>query len=314
MDDFQAAIEIERAVLKIWHTSSGDELKAARLIVRAVFQEFSEIGMDNKLTLAETIEKVSEKGVSSSLRSISIFILRLRSVPEFFPKQVVGNNADAKMLSLIEPRLQNFYKRFDIDSKSQTYEKLDKLNEVHRYVCERLACLNQIPKSIETITAERQIILSSIGDATVKSYLAPYEFTRIRGSIEAILMQVVDFSATMDATFNRRLKELLELLSDELVYCDSFITFIIKDYYRPFVEAIDRVVRDEAVRSKKKFVCEIKGRKGHNFKLDKKYPLHHENEIIRLFIPLLNSGPGIADRVITYISTKMIRFCYIAKK
>tara|TARA_R110001583_G_scaffold174078_1_gene328384 strand:+ start:935 stop:4006 length:3072 start_codon:yes stop_codon:yes gene_type:complete len=304
LDEFQAAIEIEKAVLDISPMSSDEEFKSARLIVRSVFQEFSEIGSDNRLTLAETFEKISEKGSKSSLRSISIFILRLSSVPGFFPKQVVGSSADAKILSLIEPHLQNFYKRFDIDRKSQTYEKLDKLNEVHRYVCEKLACLNQIPGNIETITAERQLILKSLGDATVKSYLSPYEFSRIRASVEAILTQIVEFSSTTDATFNRRFKELLGLLSDELLYCDSFSTFITKNYYRPFLKIISDVAESEAARSKQNFICEINGRKGSKFRLDKKYPLHHEDEIIRIFVPLVNTGPGIADHVMAFINTK----------
>jgi hypothetical protein len=96
----------------------------------------------------------------------------------------------------------------------------------------------------------------------------------------------------------------MNFLNDELEYCDNFRTFITEYYYRPFVETVNKVVEDEAIRSKQKFICEIKGRKGNSFRLDKKYPLHHENETIRLFIPVINSGPGTADHAMAFIGTR----------
>lgn len=189
------------------------------------------------------------------------------------------------------------YKRFGIDVKEQTYEKFEKLYGIHLYCCEKLTCLNQCPPKIETISAEKQIILRAVGDATVKSYLQAYEFTRIRASIEAILTQLVNFSESADALFVRRLKDLSDLLSDELSYCEQYTTFVTNNYYRPFLESVSEALKTIAQRSKARFVCTIKSRKGPQFTLDKKYPLHRKNTDVRLLLPLTNSGPGIAEQV-----------------
>ncbi|OAZ91382.1 ATP-binding protein [Halomonas sp. G11] len=302
MTELEAALEIERILLNL-QSPTDEELKLARLSVRAVFQDFSKIEIDKSLTLFETIERIAFLGEKKARRSSAIFIIRLNSEPGFFPKHVAGTNADAKIITLLEPSLPDFYKRFSIEEKEQTYIKLDKLYAVHEYCCDKLRCLKQIPANIEGISAEKQMILRSLGDSTVKSYLAPYEYSKIRSAVEAILAQVVAFSASADTTFNRKLKELLDLLNDELIHCDDYKTFVTEDFYRFFLETIKCVVESEAERAKERFVCEVISRKGCAFTLDKKYPLSRSNEEVRLFIPLYNSGPGIADRVNASINT-----------
>ncbi|PKH04759.1 ATP-binding protein [Moritella sp. Urea-trap-13] len=303
MDTLQAALDIETAVNNLSEKSSDEDLKLARLSVRSTLQHYAGVDEDKSLTLIDSIQLISEAGIKKNRRNISILILRLNSIPNFFPKQVIGSGADAKIINILEPVLGDFYKRFDIDKKFQTFEKLDKLYEVHDFCCEKLKCLSIVPAKIESISAEKQMILKSLGDKTLNSYLSPYEFQNLRGSVEAILTQIVELSRSIDSTFTRRLKELSDLLEDEVRYCNEKSSFITKNYYQIFLEKIQTVIESEAVRSKERFKCEIKSRNGTKFELEKKYPLHRENEEIRIFIPLRNTGPGIAEKVVSYIST-----------
>ncbi|MBH0061441.1 ATP-binding protein [Pseudoalteromonas sp. NZS71] len=302
MNDFEATLAVERIINSITATSTDDSLKLARLGVRSILQEYSAVNLDTSLTLVETIQEISDNGASASLRHISILILRLTAVPHFFPKQTSGNNADAKIISLIEPKLSDFYKRFDINRQDQTYLKLDKLYEVHDFCCEKLKCLLNVHAKIETISAEKQLILKALGDNTVKSYFASYDYSRIRASVEAVLTQVLEFSKTNNNNFTRRLKDLRDLISDEIQYCDLYPTIITINYFRPFLCSIDEIIQSEAEKAYEQFKCEINSRKGNEFTLDKKYPLHKVNEEIRLVIPVHNVGPGMADRVIAHIS------------
>src|SRR5690606_4752463 len=116
------------------------------------------------------------------LRYISLVVLRLLSVQEFFPKGS-ENNFETKIIQLMDKTIADLYKRFDINKSAQTYEKFENLFKIHVYCCDKLRCLNQCSPNMETISAQRQMILRSIGDETVKSYLSPYEFPRIRASI-----------------------------------------------------------------------------------------------------------------------------------
>ena len=133
LNDFEATLAVEAIIMEIDSDTPEETLKQARLSIRAILQEHSGVELDKSLTLAETIQEIANNGMNQSLRHISILVLRLTAVPNFFPKQVKGGNADAKIISLIEPKLVDFYKRFDINRQHQTYENLDKIYEIHSF-------------------------------------------------------------------------------------------------------------------------------------------------------------------------------------
>ncbi|MFA0505076.1 AAA family ATPase [Vibrio sp. 10N.222.54.B12] len=304
MDTLEATLNIEKAISTLSADTNDDTLKLARLEVRGILQKYADLEEDKSLTLIDSIKAISDFGTKKKLRNVSLLVLRLNSIPNFFPKQSAGAGLDAKIIALLEPKLPDFYKRFDIDKKSQTYEKLDKLYEVHDFCLSKLNCLTLVPAKIESITAEKQMILKSVGDKTLNSYLSHYEFPKIRSSIEVIITQVVDLSKSIDSTFTRRVKELSDLLGDELRFCQENYSFITNDFYAPFLEKVKTVIDNEAIRSKERFRCEIVSRNGSNFELEKKYPLYRENEDVKIYLALRNTGPGIAEKVTSYISEK----------
>ncbi len=295
MDKLDIVLKIESIALQ-FDRLAPDEIKFCRTQVRELLLRYVGLENDGSLSLSDTIEKIAKNGERECLRYISLIVLRLLSVPHFFPKGSSENNAETKIIHLMDREIGDLYRRFDINKSAQTYEKFESLFKIHVYCCEKLRCLSQCSPNMETISAQRQMILRSIGDETVKSYLSPYEFPRIRGAIEAILSQAVDFSNTSDSTFTQRLKDLSDLLSEEAEYCDGRMTFVTKNYYRPFVIIVEQAVHGVARRLKERFVCEIVSRKGISYCLDKRYPLHIEGNEIRFPILLTNTGPGIADQ------------------
>ncbi|HIF9167610.1 TPA: phosphoribosyltransferase-like protein, partial [Photobacterium damselae] len=303
MDTLEAALNIELAISTLNEASSAEELKTARLTVRGILLSYAGLEVDKSLTLIDSIESISNHGTKKNLRNISIFILRLSAIPNFFPKQGNGSNADAKIIKLIEPKLSDFYVRFNIDKKSQTYEKLDTLYEVHSFCTQKLKCLTVVPSKVESIAAERQIILKSVSDKTLNSYLSPYEFQNIRRSIETILTQIVELSRSIDSTFTRRIKDLADLLEDESNYCKNNPSFITSIYYSEFLKKIKLIVETEAIQSRERFRCNIISKNGNKFDFDKKYPLHKIDEDIKILLHLKNTGPGIAEKVVCLIST-----------
>jgi hypothetical protein len=303
LEKFEAALCIEKVLLAIDKNTSEDVLVAARKKVRSILQEYSGLELNNKLTIAETIGEIATSGISTSKRDASIFIIRLFSVPHFLPKQSSSNKIDTMTIKLIEPVMEDIYSRFDIDKKEQSYEKINKITAVHSYCIDCLNQLSGVPDKIEAIAAGKNMIQKSIGDQTLRSYLAPYDFKRIKANLEALLNQIVTFTNSNQASFARRLKELSDLLSDEIIYCEQYPTFVTSDFYKPFLSTVLLAVNKEAKRAKEKFICEIRSRRGIHFKLDKKHPLQKGHDDIRLFLPFLNTGPGIADRTIFHIST-----------
>ena len=303
LDRYDYAREIEREVAIFVSTPLSEIQKKCRKKVRSYLLKFACLEDDASLTLADTIEVIASSGSKKSRRDIAILAVRLHNVEGFFPSQTSGNNIDAKLVHLVEPEFANFYRRFEISESDQTFEKVKKLNILHDYCIEKLQFLLLPSPKIETITAERQSILKAIGDDTVKSYLALFDFQKIRGSIESVLTQVVELSRASDHLFTNKLKDLSDILLEEKEYCKHSPTFVTQYYYEIFLNTVQSAVDEIAIRSRSRFVCEVRSRRGASFSMEKNYPLHAENSIVRLQLPLINDGPGIADQVVTLVNS-----------
>jgi hypothetical protein len=297
LDNFEAASGIEIAIIEYELNSHGDSQKQARKTVRRILQEFSGLEANADKNLAQTLEDISKQGKPESLRSISIFLLRLLTVQGFFPASLSSGSTDIWIVIIIEKVFKSIYKEFDIEVKEQTFEKISKLKEVVNHCHEKLSCLVVLSPKIETISETRKAIHSSLADKTLNSFLMPYDFPRIRASIDSILGQVIKLSSTADFTFERKLKDLSDYIQDEISYCKQRQVFLTDKYYRPFLDQVEEATNAIARKSKERFICAISSSQGENISLEKRYPLHLSESKLRVFVPFTNSGPGIAESV-----------------
>jgi hypothetical protein len=241
LERFDAITKLERVLLNLSVSSTDSEYKKAKTQIREIFQSFGELEADKSKTLAETIVDLKNSGSKGIHRDCAMMLVRALSVQNLLSSKSDTHKIQTHIIQFVEPNLKDIYKRFDIDKKLQTYEKIETLETVHRYCCDKLNCLSEMPSKIETIAAERNSILRSIGDSAVKSYLSAYEYSRIRASIEAILNQVIELSKSADSGFTNKHKDLLDLLQDEIEYCDGFDNFLLNDYYYPFLCSVSEV-------------------------------------------------------------------------
>lgn len=304
LERFDAVTKLEEVLMSLSINSGDPEYKKAKVQIREIFQSFGKLENDRNKTLAETITDLKKSGPRGIHRDCAMMMIRALSVQNLLSSKGDSTKIQTHLIQFVEANLPDIYKRFDIDKKSQTYEKIEILETVHRYCCDKLNCLSDTPSKIETIAAERGSILRSIGDSTVKAYLTAYEFNRIRSSIEAILTQVIALSESVDSGFTHKYKDLTDLLQDEISYCRKTNSFLINDYYLPFLYSVTEAAEAVVKRAREQFICKIESSKGHTFKLEKKYPLQEKHGEIGLVIPFNNTGPGIADRTTVHISTK----------
>ena len=297
MDKFEAASRIESAITDFELDEHGNSKKNARKEVRQILQEFSGIEVDRGKSLAETIEDISKQGDKRTFHSISIFILRLLSVDGFFPTGPSSGKIDVYAVQIIENTFDELYKTFNISKKEQTYLKIEKLVSIVDYCYEKLSCLTTLSPKIETISETRNTIQKSLADNALKSFLSPYDFIKIKTSIDAILAQVIKLSNTVDFTFERKLKDLSDLIQEEILYCQQQHSFLADKYYQPFLKNVEAATNAIASKSKEDFVCDIYSSRGKTFQLEKRFPLHLAGAIIKVYVTLTNKGPGIAERV-----------------
>ena len=297
MDKLEAACGIEYAIFEFELNQHGNSKKNARKEVRRILQQFSRIEVDRNRSLADTLEDISNHGDDKSFHSISIFIVRLLSVQGFFPSSLTSSSTDRWAVAIIENTFDDLYKKFKISKKEQTYLKIEKLVKIVNYCYEKLSCLTILSPKIETISGTRRSILKSLSDNTLESFLSPYDFIRIKASIDSILEQVIKLSDTTDFTFQRKLKELSDLIQEEKLYCQQYKTFLTDKYYEPFLTKVEAATIDIASKSKEHFVCDIYSSRGNNVQLEKRLPLHLAGSIFKVYIPLINRGPGTAEKV-----------------
>lgn len=108
MDKLDVALGIENVVLSM--SADDGEVKSARRAVRRLLQEYSGIEIDNKKTLVDTISDITLNGKKDTLRTVSLMVLRLLSIPEFFPKNTSENKLESKII-LISDEAQPFSTR-----------------------------------------------------------------------------------------------------------------------------------------------------------------------------------------------------------
>lgn len=292
MDRFEAACGIENAIFQFKKNEHGNSERNSRKEVRRILQEFSILDADKGKSLAQTLETIAKNGDSKSYHSISCFLLRLLSVKGFFT-----SNSYSWIVSIVENSFSEIYQDFGISENDQTYLKIEKLNAVVNHCYEKLSCLAELSSKIETISETRNTIQRSIADKTLKSFLSPYDFQRVKISVEAILAQVVKLSSTADFTFERKLKDLSDLIQDEIIYCEQNRSFLTQEYYLLFLQKVGEATNVIAAKSKERFVCEISSLRGENVILEKRYPLHTISSTFSVYVPFSNSGPGIAEKV-----------------
>ncbi len=294
MDHLEAAIKIEKSILDNPSLDHGGPRDALRREVKQVLLELSGVNAEPNLTLAEALENISQEAPINSRRPISIFLLRLLALDNFFPTHNSENAIERKLITLIEPNLEDFYNRQNIKKTDQTYQKLEKLRRIHSEVCDQLAPLKALNSNTDTSKSDKQSILRALGDKTLKQYCSPYDFLKLHNHIETILDKSIAISMNKDPNFTVRIADLRKDLTEQLDYCEKSRTFFTENFYMPFLKTISERTENIFKNSAEDFACEIKSRHGEKFKFERKYPLHKVGEKIRIAIPITNIGPGVA--------------------
>jgi len=304
MDHLEAAIKIEKSILDNPRLNHGGPRDALRREVKQVLLELSGVNAEPNLTLAEALENISQEAPINSRRPISIFLLRLLALDNFFPTHNSENAIERKLITLIEPNLEDFYNRQNIKKTDQTYQKLEKLRRIHSEVCDQLAPLKALNSNTDTSKSDKQSILRALGDKTLKQYCSPYDFLKLHNHIETILDKSIAISMNKDPNFTVRIADLRKDLTEQLDYCEKSRTFFTEDFYMPFLKTISERTENIFKNSAEDFACEIKSSLGQRFTFARKYPLHKIGEKIRILIPMTNIGPGAACNTKVIIENK----------
>ncbi len=104
-----------------------------------------------------------------------------------------------------------------------------------------------------------------------------------------------------DEQFGIQLNELKDLVAEKIKHSKELYGELLNFFYVPFLNTFSVALKKLDEDSNKILDCTLRPAKSSTYKAEKKYPLYEVEREIKITIPLINGGPGIAYNVTSTI-------------
>ncbi|MCX7096492.1 MAG: ATP-binding protein [Methylococcales bacterium] len=271
--------------------------KARDILCELICEKCGISGNHNGNNIERVIGKIeiSTKGH----RDAAIILIRSLAVEGLLPIDEHGTIAN-KIISIIEKYLPEITKFLKID-KQQTFEKLNLIRSFHSLACSNFDILTKLNISLSSINNEKEQIYRALRHGTFQSYLQPFEYTKIKASIETVCSDIANLQAGNASSYKSNFDILESSLKDAITLVDSLFSFFSINYVNPFFNAITTSLLSIKENSGDQFKSSINTLRFPPKSAVKKYPLHQVDKHLIFSVPLINKGPGTAIDVIVEI-------------
>ena len=280
------------------HTSELLDLKVARKELRTLLHTLANIPLDTSRSFADIFETIATQKENISDPDIAAIIVFLVSSPGLLP-ETIGDNAGRHILRIIDHGHPRLLSTHHISRNSQTYQQFDALKRIHLTACEHLSPLALHFSALHDISSRRQSLMKSLNHGPIKLYLNPLGFQDVIASISSLLTLTEKTLNDPDHLLQTNLQNLSETIEEDLDTFCYINTFIVQDYFLPFLNNLDSATQAFRNNMAQRFECTISAPPS-TVEIEKKYPLHRPNASIELHVPLTNVGPGTAQNVRAY--------------
>jgi len=274
-----------------------ESLKVPRGILREIL--FSEAGVPAAGSTTDAIDALARTGLGSQALFV---ILRCLAVSGLIPPGNGSMGYQRSICELADNTNPQFTKFFDVESKTQTFEKFAKLEAAHSRICVILSPLARHYIGIETIVSAKGDILAALNHSIVRMYGEPFRLSEIRASLETVISKLGKVAAE-SSSLTSDIDECISAISNARRVGSENGSFLFHDFAAPLLSAAEVALGDFVKATQGRFTADIVLASESVDPLQKKYPLHEEGRDIEIRIPLRNAGPGIAlDVSITPVS------------
>lgn len=269
----------------------GADLKKARDSVRAWL--LNECGDEREEgSIAEAIHTLAHSQRASSRHAA--VALRYLSVSGLIVS-AKGDSLDRAVVALAEKTSPALVSILRIQPKQQTFQKFAALENAHAQVCGVLAPLQRRYGDIESLLSSRREILGALNHSLVREYCDVFRLNDIRSTVELVFSRckrVAALEPTMLADYED-FERALVAARDSIPEIGSFLAY---DYLQPFLSQAEKTLAAHlnSVRARLKARIKSVATSGN---LAKRYPLAEAERQLRISMPLLNEGPGLATDV-----------------
>ncbi len=217
------------------------------------------------------------------------------AIPEH--EKACGPHFQRKIVSLAEQGAPDIANYLGLSEKKQTIDKLDVLRTFHAHCLELLGVFTTLAIRPDDFVARKHDIFRSLNNKLLKSYLNNYGFTNISTKIRNIMNWVEELLDLRDFTFGQKFHQLILYTNSETETVKGRYDFFSRRAYIPFLQTVQEVIKQIDTHSFDRFKCSLKPRRSAPNVVERRYKLHEANYIVRVNIPLINEGPGIAEDV-----------------
>lgn len=289
----QSIVDMESAIAS---AEVGDDilshLQVARESLERAIMSVCEMSAELPIGGLSNLIDEATKNVNGR-RESAILIVRALSVDGLLPFKE-DRLLEMKVVDLIEAGFIDQCRGLQLDKKRQTFEKINALKGLHESICANLQVLKELPPTLPEIDCIKADIQKALRHTQCNAYLQPYDWTALKGKISHACDQIADLVDCKDSTYKARFDQLTEFCRDLKEIVSASPSFLNRKYIAPFVDTVEHALLTVKAGAVDQFTCTIEPRRKPPHVAEKRYPLHQENKLLTITIPLVNSGPGIA--------------------
>jgi AAA+ ATPase superfamily predicted ATPase len=236
-------------------------------------------------------------------RHATLFLVRCLSVPNVVRDNDKGGGQHVfrKIVELVERTAPDVAELANFADKKQTIDKIESLRDLHRKCLDYLGLFENLPEQPDEFAARRQDVFRVLNNKFLKAYLNNYDFAEISNIIRSLVNGICELLETNDLTFGPKLHQLIELAQTEISCADKRTDFFTQRAYLPFLFSAKAILGEIERQSSDRFNCNIRPRRSPPNVVERRYRLYQPNHIVRVNIPIVNDGPGIASDVMVQI-------------
>lgn len=237
-------------------------------------------------------------------RDALLLIARLLDVTDLLPSGSGDQlHFQRRYAAIFERVVPDLAKTLELARIKQTMDKIQAISALQSRAAHLLEPLSQIVTTPSAFTAEKQFIFKALNAPLLKSYLHPYSFAERSALIRDIQTSVEELLECKDATFTIKMEQCEQKLTNAEEASAGNRDLFSRLGFHPYLANARAVLSDIRAQSVNRFRCAIRpGRPAPNV-IERRFPLHEANRILRATIPFVNDGPGLAlDTVVTLVS------------
>lgn len=227
----------------------------ARRAIRDSLQNLGQISPDTSLSLPQTIKEISQDCANKLNKDMGLVSIRLCCAEILSSDDI--KDCRPYIVQFIEKGSPQLTSKFWSKQISQSHEKLESMMNVHHEACDRLKMLQKPFASLKELSGRRQAIMKELNYGPTKFYLNTFGFDSVGLSLDSLLNFVDRVTRSQGHELQTSVDDLLDKIADDLSQFTTVQTFIVREYFLPFLEHTQVSAKILKLSLAEKFICNI---------------------------------------------------------